>query len=54
MEEEKSKCCSARPCWNFTFKSCDKCGKRYEPIEEKIDDIKSDMNYELIEEKFFD
>jgi len=32
----------------------DKCGKRFEPIEEKIDDIKSDMNYELIEEKFFD
>ena len=33
-KEEKSKCCGARPSWNFSFKSCNKCGKRFEPVKE--------------------
>jgi hypothetical protein len=31
QEEELSKCCKAKASWNFSFKSCDKCGKRFEP-----------------------
>lgn len=29
---EKSKCCGERPSWNFSFKSCSKCGKKFEPV----------------------
>ncbi len=28
---EISKCCRAIPSWNFCFKSCSKCGKKFEP-----------------------
>lgn len=28
---EISKCCGAKATWNFCFKSCSKCGKRFEP-----------------------
>jgi len=27
---ELSKCCNARASWNFCFKSCDKCGRKFE------------------------
>ena len=32
--EEISKCCGKRANWNFVFKSCDKCGKAFEPKEQ--------------------
>ena len=35
MKKEISKCCGARACWNFCFKYCDKCGKRFEPKTEE-------------------
>ena len=30
-EEELSKCCGSIASWDFSFKSCKKCGKRFEP-----------------------
>lgn len=35
QEEELSKCCGDKASWNFSFKSCKKCGKRFEPKEVK-------------------
>lgn len=31
-KEELSKCCKVRASWNFSFKSCNKCGKPFEPV----------------------
>ena len=33
-KKEISKCCGDRASWNFSFKACNKCGKRFEPAIE--------------------
>jgi len=49
--EEKSKCCGDRASWNFVFKYCNKCGKRFEPIDELYGSDESIENEQIATNK---
>lgn len=50
LSEEKSKCCGARASWDFTFKSCYKCGKKFEPIKHEMNEMRYCKNCGMIAE----